>query len=90
MRSLRSGRFNRMFRRLSEETQEKAVRSFKLWMNDTTHPGLHFEKVDDEANIWSARVDLNYRALCVKDDVDRETVYTWFWIGPHDEYERMI
>jgi len=37
--------------------------------------------------VWSIRIgNTNYRALA---DVQADTVY-WFWIGPHDEYERII
>ena len=40
--------------------------------------------------MWSARIDLDYRALCMKTREADETLYVWFWIGPHDEYERLI
>jgi hypothetical protein len=44
---------------------------------------LHFKK----AGIFgSARVGINYRALAVEDGSD----FIWVWIGPHDEYERLI
>ncbi|MCX6596866.1 MAG: hypothetical protein NTV70_10925 [Acidobacteria bacterium] len=35
---------------------------------------------------WSVRVNEAYRALAVREG----NVFTWFWIGAHDEYERMI
>jgi len=37
-------------------------------------------------DFWSVRVTDAYRALAVRD----ENVFTWFWIGPHDEHERKI
>jgi hypothetical protein len=40
--------------------------------------------------MWSVRVDRNYRALCMKTEDGGETVFVWFWIGPHDEYERLL
>jgi hypothetical protein len=37
--------------------------------------------------VWSARVDDAYRVL----GYEREPGHvTWFWIGNHDEYERVI
>ena len=42
-----------------------------------------FKKI---GNYWSVRVDGGYRALATRDD---ERV-SWFWIGSHDEYERLI
>ena len=90
MRSVRTHAFRRLYEALAEETRDKAQRSFELWKADTSHPGLYFKQVDAEENIWSARVDLSYRALCIKTEQNSETVYVWFWIGPHDEYERLI
>ena len=36
--------------------------------------------------LWSIRVGLDYRALAVKDGSD----FIWFWVGKHDEYDRLI
>jgi hypothetical protein len=35
---------------------------------------------------WSARIGSNYRALAA----EKEDGLEWFWIGSHDEYERLI
>jgi len=35
---------------------------------------------------WSARISRSYRVLAVK----RGSEFYWFWIGPHDEYERIV
>jgi hypothetical protein len=32
------------------------------------------------------RVSRGYRALALRHDDE----LTWFWIGPHDEYERIL
>ena len=36
--------------------------------------------------VYSARVDLDWRALGVMKD---DTVI-WFWVGPHDDYARLL
>jgi hypothetical protein len=90
MKSVRTSSFKRLYDSLPDDIRNKADKSFKLWENDTTHPGLHFEKVDAESNMWSARIDLDYRAVCMKRMRDGETRYVWFWIGGHKEYERLI
>ena len=90
MKSVRTWKFKGLYEGLSDEIRTKADKSFRLWINDTTHPRLNFEKVDDEKDMWSARVDLNHRALCIKTTKDGETCFVWFWIGGHDEYERLI
>jgi hypothetical protein len=55
-----------------------------LFRRNPTHPGLNFKKVDDQNEIYSARVGLGYRALGQMDGED----IVWFWIGPHAEYDK--
>jgi len=35
---------------------------------------------------WSVRITEGYRALAVREG----NVFTWFWIGTHTGYQRMI
>jgi hypothetical protein len=60
-----------------------ARENFELLKSNPAHPSLHFKRV---GNLWSARVRINYRAVAVEDGVD----FIWVWIGPHDEYRRLI
>ncbi len=61
-----------------------ADKNYTLLNIDPTHGSLRFKKVKDE--IWSVRVGLHYRALAYPDTDG----YTWFWIGTHTEYDRII
>jgi hypothetical protein len=36
--------------------------------------------------IYSVRIGIHYRALGVREGDD----IVWFWVGSHDEYERLI
>lgn len=63
--------------------QELADAAFALLERDPRHPSLHFKKV---GRFWSARVGAHHRALAVQSDDD----LLWFWIGRHDEYDRLI
>jgi len=36
--------------------------------------------------VYSVRVSRNYRALGILEDGD----IVWLWIGPHDEYDRLL
>ena len=76
-------RFWRHFERLPESVQLAARRNFRLLKANPTQPSLHFKKV---GKFWSVRVGLDHRALAVKDGSD----FIWFWIGKHDEYDRLI
>jgi hypothetical protein len=91
MTSVRTQGFRKSFEKLPTDIQALALEKVLLWKVDTTHPGLNFERVDDEDDIWSARIGDHYRALCSRrDGPDGTTRYVWFWIGPHAEYDKLI
>lgn len=74
---------------LPSRIQDAADRQYDLLKKDPDYPSVEFKKLCDteKGQIWSARVNDNYRALALR--VNPET-YVWFWIGEHDEYERKI
>ncbi len=78
-----SSRFWKAYETLPIDIQEKADKAFAQVKADPTHPSIQLKKV---GRYWSARVDLTCRALAV--EVDDGLL--WFWIGHHDEYERII
>ncbi len=86
MRSFTSRRFREIYANLPDEVQLRAKRAYRLFLQNPTHPGLNFKKIDEEDNIYSARVGLSYRVLGQMDDGD----IVWFWIGPHAEYDRLL
>ncbi|BDC48832.1 hypothetical protein F183_A11480 [Bryobacterales bacterium F-183] len=60
-----------------------AEKQYDLFIKDPRHPSLQFKRV---GSYWSVRVSQDYRALGVR----REDAIYWFWIGLHDEYQRII
>ena len=76
-------RFWTCLSRLPEAVQRVARQNFELLKENPAHPSLHFKKV---GRFWSVRIGTNHRALAVEDDAD----FIWIWIGPHDEYKRLI
>lgn len=78
-----TARFWNCFSTLPNPVQRLARQCFQLLDKDSRHPSLHFKKV---GKLWSARVGLSHRALAVPDGDD----FIWVWIGPHEEYERLI
>ena len=78
-----SSRFWQAYDALPPEVQRLADAQFELLKRDPRHPSLRFKKV---GRFWSARVGLHHRALAVEEDAD----LVWFWIGRHDEYDRLI
>jgi hypothetical protein len=86
MKSRTTGKFWRLFDALSPPVQDHARRSFQQFCLNPAHPALNFKRVSRSEPIYSARIGLNHRALGLLED----DVVTWFWIGPHDEYERLL
>ena len=84
MKALAHARFWSHYRSLPEEVRRRADKQFALWLQNKQHPSLHFKKVGER--LWSARVDHGFRALAR----ERDGTFTWFWIGSHDDYERLI
>jgi hypothetical protein len=78
--------FVECFGRLPEPVRELARKNYKLWRANPSHPSLRSKRVHRVEPLYSARVGIGYRVLGL---LDGDTV-TWFWIGSHDEYERLI
>jgi hypothetical protein len=71
------------YQQLPAAIQQLADKNYELLKADPEHPSLHFKKV---GSYRSVRVGIAYRALGIVD----EDAVIWFWIGSHDEYERLI
>ena len=84
MRHFASPAFWKCYHSLPHETQESADKAFALLKKNPRHPSLRFERKGKGG--WSARVSRGYRALAK----ERADGLVWFWIGSHDEYERII
>jgi hypothetical protein len=71
------------YKALSESARLQVNRSFDLLKSDPGHPLLHLKQVDRH---WTVRIDLHHRAVAV----EAPEGLVWFWVGTHDEYERLI
>ena len=71
------------YNQLSEDLRGRADKQFDLLNENSHHPSLQLKPV---GAFWSARVTDACRALALREG----NTFTWFWIGPHDEYERLL
>ncbi len=83
MNSWTTPEFWAAFAALSPAVRATAQRAYRLWLLNPRHGSLRFER---KGRFWSARVGSGHRALAVSVPGG----FLWFWIGPHDEYERML
>jgi len=86
MKSQTTQSFWKHYWALPSEIRQRARQAYKLWRDNPAHPSLFFKRVKEGQPLYSVRIGLGYRALGL---LKGETV-TWFWIGSHDEYDRLI
>ena len=65
-------------------SREQARASYRLFEQNPQHPSLQFKKVHNNLPIYSVCINLNHRAVGIREGED----IIWFWIGPHSEYEQ--
>jgi hypothetical protein len=83
MKSLTTSDFWAAYRKLPRDIKERVRAAYRLWKRNPRHPSLRFKKI---GQLWSIRICAGYRALAIQDG----DAYVWFWIGDHDDYERML
>ena len=71
------------YNHLPEDLRDRADKQFQLLSEAPNHPSVQLKPI---GGLWSARVTDAYRVLALRDG----NVFTWFWIGTHDEYERLL
>jgi hypothetical protein len=86
LKSVTTERFRRLYATAGELRQRQIKRAYKLWQENPAHPSIRFKKVHDTEPIYSARVDLDWRAVGVL----QEDTLVWFWVGAHDEYAALL
>ena len=86
MNSKTTKRFRQMLSKLPSDIRQQAREAYRLFRENSRHPSLRFKKIHNTEPIYAARININYRAVCIVDNED----IVWFWIGPHTEYEKLL
>lgn len=86
MKSHTTARFRLAVATLPDSVRQQAREAYRLFQQNPQHPGLRFKRVHDTLPIYSARINLEYRVVGSLNDNE----IVWFWIGPHDQYERLL
>lgn len=86
MTSLCEERFWKLYGALPANVQRLADQKYGLWRENPKHPSLNFKPlVNQEEPVWEVRIGDHYRAFCLKEG----DIYVWFWIGSHEEANRL-
>ncbi len=86
MESRATGKFWKAFEKLPANIREIAKKNFTLWKENSFHPSLEFKQVNAIKLVYSVRIGLDWRALGVKEN----NTVTWFWIGSHSDYDKLL
>ncbi|MBI4310798.1 MAG: hypothetical protein HY681_03360, partial [Chloroflexi bacterium] len=78
--------FRKAFSELPAPVQRQVREAYRLFQDNPHHPGLWFKQVHPSRPIYSVRIGLHYRALGVRDG----DVMVWFWVGSHEQYDRLV
>ena len=75
--------FWRSYAALDPRVKQTARAAYRLFAQDPNHPSLRFKKLQGYENIWSVRINEQYRAVGERKG---ETI-EWAWIGSHNDFD---
>lgn len=87
MKSHTNPSFRKLFAGLPADVRDQARIAYRLFRSNPRHPGLNFKRVHGKDRYVSVRVGRAYRAVGILTSSDE---VVWFWIGPHEQYERLL
>jgi hypothetical protein len=86
MNSRTSDEFWRRYSALPAEVRKQARKAYALFVQDPYHPSLHFKRIHSTRPVFSIRIGSRYRAV----GNSRGNRITWFWIGTHANYDKLV
>lgn len=86
MLSVTTERFRKCYSKLPDDIKQQVKSAYVLWKKNPQHPSLHFKLVHNSEPIYSVRIGLKWRSLGIKEN----NTMVWFWIGSHEEYNKML
>ena len=78
--------FREALGKLDPATRRKARQAYQLFKDNPASWQPELQTGSRNKKPLFARIDDNYRVL----GVVQGNAIIWYWVGPHDEYERMI
>jgi plasmid maintenance system killer protein len=66
--------------------REAARRAYKLFADNPDHPSLRFKKLGGYDDVWSVRINEQYRAVAERNG----NTVIWVWIGSHNDFDNLF
>ena len=86
MKSKRTREFYELYNALPNGIQKQADKAYAQFDINPDYPSLNFKPVGGDPVWYSARIGINYRAVCIPEG----DTYIWFWIGSHADYDNLL
>jgi mRNA-degrading endonuclease RelE of RelBE toxin-antitoxin system len=81
-----SADFRRDLARLPSAIKRQVRDAYRLFEQSPHHPSLKFKKLPPHEDLWSVRINNDYRAI----GQNRGDVMLWFFVGSHADYDKVI
>jgi hypothetical protein len=86
--SKRTKAFKKFFDSLPDHIKENALKQYKLFLENQSHPSLRTKLIGSTRNkklkVYEVTVGMGYRATYFRDG----DVNVWFWIRNHNSFDR--
>lgn len=86
MKSHTTASFRESLASLPNNIQARARAAYRRFCSNPGHRSLQFKKVHQTRPIYSARINDDYRVV----GTIHGDAIVWFWVGKHEEYERLL
>lgn len=86
MKSRARPSFWRAYAALSGPNRKAARHAYALFAENSDHPSLRFKKLGGYEDVWSVRVNEQYRAVGER----KGDTIIWAWIGTHNEFDKLF
>jgi hypothetical protein len=86
MKSRTTKQFWELLAALPDQVRRQAREAYVRFQQDPNQPGLQFKRVHTKALVYSARINIHYRAVGT---VSGDEI-VWFWIGSHTDYDALL
>lgn len=86
MTSRTTKRFRKLLTDLPPHVQKQAREAYIAWADDPWQPKLQFKQIHGSRPIFSARIGIDWRAVCIRSDDNA----LWYFIGSHADYDKLI
>ena len=85
-RRFRSTRkFDKQFQTFDKNTSKQASKAVERFIENPTHPSLHYKKIKGTSNFYEIRVNISVRIIIEVTYDDNDQINTFYILGTHDE-----